>query len=155
MKQLKVEFFVGLFVIAGFIGVSYMAINMGNIQWLSQQNTYQLTGRFSSVSGLKEGASVEMAGVKVGKVVQIVFDPDRFQAIVTMDIPNTIKLPLDSVASVRTTGIIGDKFIKVSSGADEEFMTPGSEFEQTESSMDIEALISKFVFIENVQTKNS
>ena len=146
MKQLKIEFFVGLFVIAGFLCVSYMAINMGNFSLFNEQDSYQLVGRFDSVSGLKEGAAIEIAGVKIGKVATIVLDVENFEALVSMDIPNHIQLPLDSVASVRTSGIIGDKYIKLTVGVEDEKLGPGEEFEQTESALDIEELISKFVF---------
>jgi phospholipid/cholesterol/gamma-HCH transport system substrate-binding protein len=146
MAKLKLEFFVGLFVIAGLVAVSYMAVKMGDISLLEKHSTYSLIGRFDSVSGLKQGAAVEMAGVRVGKVSSIEFDPDRFQAVVTMEIPNHIQLTIDSVASIRTTGIIGDKYIKITQGGDEDYLQPGDEFEQTESSLDIEELISKFIF---------
>lgn len=146
MSKLKLEFFVGLFVIIGLVAVSYMAIKMGDIRLFEQPRYYELVGRFTSVSGLKTGAAVEMSGVKVGRVTDIQFDADRFEAVVTLEIPNHIKLTTDSVASVRTTGIIGDKFIKVSIGGEEEFLEPGDQFEQTESSLDIEELISRFVF---------
>ncbi|WP_144391902.1 outer membrane lipid asymmetry maintenance protein MlaD [Pleionea sediminis] len=146
MSKFKLEFFVGLFVISGLIAVSYMAIKMGDIGLLEEQDHYELSGRFTNVSGLKEGAAVEMAGVKVGRVVAIEFDKERFEAIVTMEIPNGIQLTTDSVASIRTSGIIGDKFVKVTTGGEEGMLEPGDEFEQTESSLNIEELVSKFVF---------
>lgn len=146
MGKLKIEFFVGLFVIAGLVAVSYMAVKMGDVGLFERQSTYTLIGRFDSVSGLKEGAAVEMAGVRVGKVSSITFDAERFEAVVSMEIPNHVQLTIDSVASIRTTGIIGDKYIKVSIGGDEDFLQPDDEFEQTESSLDIEELISKFIF---------
>ncbi len=146
MNKLKLEFFVGLFVIAGLIAVSYMAIKMGDLGLFEEQNNYQVIGRFNSVSGLKEGAAVELAGVKVGRVTSIEFDEERFEAVVTMEVPNRVKLTIDSVASIRTSGIIGDKYVKVTTGGEEALLGPGDEFEQTESSLDIEELISKFIF---------
>lgn len=146
MAKLKLEFFVGLFVLAGVCAISYMAIRMGDIGLFEQQGYYELEGRFDSVSGLKEGAAVEMSGVKVGRVKSIAFDAERFQAVVIMEIPNSVQLSTDSVASVRTSGIIGDKYIKVSIGGEEDVLQPGDQFEQTESSLDIEELISRFVF---------
>ncbi|NVK89110.1 MAG: MCE family protein, partial [Gammaproteobacteria bacterium] len=116
MAKLKLEFFVGLFVLAGVCAISYMAIRMGDIGLFEQQGYYELEGRFDSVSGLKEGAAVEMSGVKVGRVKSIAFDAERFQAVVIMEIPDSVQLSTDSVASVRTSGIIGDKYIKVSIG---------------------------------------
>lgn len=146
MNKLKLEFFVGLFVITGLIAVSYMAIKMGDLGLFEEQDNYQVIGRFNSVSGLKEGAAVELAGVKVGRVTAIEFDEERFEAVVTMEVPNRVKLTIDSVASIRTSGIIGDKYIKVTTGGEEALLGPGDEFEQTESSLDIEELISKFIF---------
>ncbi len=146
MKQLKLEFFVGLFVIVGLVAVSYMAIKMGNFRILEEQNYYTLTGRFDSVSGLKEGAAVELSGVKVGRVLNIEYDIKRYEAVVLMEMPQNIQLPTDSIASIRTSGIIGDKYIKVTIGGEEDMLQAGGTFEQTESALDIEELISKFVF---------
>ncbi|MCO7226691.1 outer membrane lipid asymmetry maintenance protein MlaD [Pleionea sp. CnH1-48] len=146
MRQLKVEFYVGLFVIAGIAALAYMAVKMGDLNLFEQDNSYQVVGRFTSVSGLKDGASVELSGVKLGKVTSIIYDTERQEAVVTMQVPNTVKLSTDSIASVRTSGIIGDKYIKVTPGGEEDFMQEGDEFEQTESALDIEELISKFVF---------
>ena len=82
MRQLKVEFYVGLFVIAGIAALAYMAVKMGDLNLFEQDNSYQVVGRFTSVSGLKDGASVELSGVKLGKVTSIIYDTERQEAVV-------------------------------------------------------------------------
>jgi phospholipid/cholesterol/gamma-HCH transport system substrate-binding protein len=145
MKKENFEMTVGLFLILGLVCFSYLAIKMGGVDFFGS-DSYMVKARFNSISGLKEGASVEMAGVKVGKVISIQFDPDEYDAIVQLNINNGIKLQEDSIASIRTSGIIGDKFVKLTPGGAEEFVEPGSEIEETESAISLEELVSKYIF---------
>lgn len=145
MKKESIEMTVGVFVIVGLVCFSYLAIKMGGVGFF-ETDSYTVMARFNSISGLKEGAAVEIAGVKVGKVVNIQFDPDEYDAIVKINIYQGIKLQEDSIASIRTSGIIGDKFIKLTPGGADEFVEPGSEIEETESSISLEELVSKYIF---------
>ncbi|MDR0339598.1 MAG: outer membrane lipid asymmetry maintenance protein MlaD, partial [Desulfovibrio sp.] len=104
-----------------------------------------LTARFSSVTGLKSGANVEIAGVPVGKVTGIRMD-DSYRAVVTLLINKGVALSDDSIASVKTSGLIGDKYVSLSSGGSETMLADGDQVTETESAVDIEALISKYVF---------
>ena len=141
----SIELASGLFMLLGFICVSYIAIKMGDIG-LMGDNRYLIKARFVSVSGLREGAFVEAAGVRVGKVSSIEFEPQGYLALVTMNIDNNVKIADDSIASIRTAGIIGDKFIKISPGGSGEFLEPGMEIFETEPSINLEELISKYIF---------
>lgn len=145
MKRASVEMSVGIFVLMGILAVGYLAIQLGKME-LMGDNYYTLKARFQSVSGLKNGARVEIAGVPVGKVTSITLDKERMAALVTMKIQKGIEITDDAIASVRTSGLIGDKFIKLSPGGSDEILKDGDLITDTESSVDIEELIGKYVF---------
>jgi phospholipid/cholesterol/gamma-HCH transport system substrate-binding protein len=145
MKRLNIEFVVGLFMLAGMAAFFYLAIKMGDVG-LWQQDGYTVTARFTSSSGLKEGGVVELAGVRVGKVQRIVLDPDRYESVVTLSLEPGVRITEDTIASVRTAGIIGDKFIKLTPGGMDIYLADGDEIIDTESSLDIEELVSKYIF---------
>jgi len=145
MKKMSLEMIVGLFLLAGFACFSYLAIKMGDIS-LFKNETYSVSARFTSISGLKEGSAVELAGVNIGKVSRIQLDPAEYEAIVYMDIDKSVELQDDSIASIRTAGIIGDKFIKLTPGGSDMLLDSGGEIEETESSISLEELVSKYIF---------
>ncbi|MEN8728532.1 MAG: outer membrane lipid asymmetry maintenance protein MlaD, partial [Desulfuromonadales bacterium] len=105
-----------------------------------------VSAKFGSVSGLKSGAIVEIAGVQVGKVTEISFDPDDYAAQVVMSINQGVVLQDDSIASVRTAGIIGDRYIDISPGGSEELLGDGGRIFETESAINLEELVSKYIF---------
>ncbi len=146
MKKVNVELVVGLFMILGFAGFAYIAIKLGDVELFGQQNNYPVSASFNSVSGLKEGAFVEIAGVRVGKVASIRLDPEEYEAVVTLSIDNGVRLQEDSIASIRTAGIMGDRFVSITPGGAEEYIEPGGEIEETESAISLEELISKYIF---------
>lgn len=145
MKKTTVEISVGLFVLAGIICVGYLAIKLGKMEIIGE-NTYTLYGQFESVTGLTRGASVEIAGVQVGQVANIHLDHESQEAVVTMKIEKQVKLSDDVIASLKTAGLIGDKFIKLTPGASDVVLKDGDRITETESGVDIEELISKYVF---------
>jgi phospholipid/cholesterol/gamma-HCH transport system substrate-binding protein len=142
---MNVETGVGLFLIAGVASLGYLGVRLGELG-LAEKNTYELTAKFVSVSGLKQGASVELAGVRVGKVTRIELDPEDYQAEVSLAIDAGIALQEDAIASIRTQGIIGDKFVKITPGGAEELLGAGMEIVETEPAISIEELISKYIF---------
>lgn len=148
MKNIGVNFIVGLFVVAGAALLLYMSINIGGAA-VSNAGHYDLVARFQSSSGLKEGAFVEAAGVRVGVVKRIVFDPKKFESVVTLSLENKVEVPEDSVASIRTAGIIGDRFVKIAPGGSDVNLTNGEEIIETEPSISLEELISKYMFSSN------
>lgn len=144
MKKTSIETSVGIFVLLGLICVGYLTIKLGKME-LVGDNNYPVYAKFQSVSGLKKGSHVEMAGVKIGTIDSITLDKDN-KAIVKMKIDNGLVLTDDAIASVKTAGIIGDKYIKISPGGSDTLLKPGETITETESALDIEELISKYVF---------
>ncbi len=145
MKHQNIELTVGIFFLAGLLSLTWIAMRMGNMGGISQPE-YELQARFVSVSGLKEGAFVEAAGVRVGHVADISFDSETYEALITLSIAESVQVQEDSTASIRTSGIIGDKFVKLTPGGAEELLSAGMEITETESSISIEELISKYIF---------
>ncbi len=136
---------VGVFLLAGFASFTYLAVKMGDLD-LFKKDSYDVTASFTSISGLKEGATLEVAGVVVGKVTKIELNEEEYEATVYMDINKSIQLSDDSIASIRTSGIIGDKFIKLTPGGSDIFLESGDSIDETEASISIEELVSKYIF---------
>ncbi len=145
MKNNTLEMVVGLFMIIGFAAFVYLALQLGEVSFLTSSKTYVIKAEFNNVAGVKKGASVQVAGVDVGQVTSIKLSKDMY-AILSLQIDNSLKVPIDSMASVKSQGIIGDKYIQLSIGGDEKLFKPGEIIKDTESSLDIESLISKFAF---------
>lgn len=143
-KQTKIEIIVGFFMLIGFASISYIAIQLGDLQILGQES-YIINARFTSASGLRTGAFIEAAGVRVGTVDSIEFDAEDYLAIVNLAIDIDVPIHEDAIASIRTVGIIGDKFIKITPGGGE-YLQPGEEIFETEPSINLEELISKYIF---------
>ncbi|MGQ9500311.1 MAG: outer membrane lipid asymmetry maintenance protein MlaD [Dissulfurimicrobium sp.] len=145
MNHIKIDTMVGLFLVVGFLCFTYLAIKLGDVSFLGE-NTYEVAAYFTSISGLKEGADVDIGGVKVGKVKKIVLDQGTYEAKVILAIKNGINIPTDTIASIKTSGIIGDKYISLKPGASKKYLKNGSKIIDTEASIDIEELISKYIF---------
>ncbi|MBN2144556.1 MAG: outer membrane lipid asymmetry maintenance protein MlaD [Candidatus Aureabacteria bacterium] len=145
MKREYLEITVGLFVMIGIFCIGYMSIRLGKLDIFSSRE-YVLKARFTSVSGLKKGARVEISGIPVGKVGDYYLDPKTEVAMVEMMIKKDIKIDTDVIASIKTSGIIGDKYIKLTLGGADQHLKDGDMITDTESGVDIEELISKFVF---------
>ncbi|WP_297826002.1 outer membrane lipid asymmetry maintenance protein MlaD [uncultured Desulfovibrio sp.] len=138
---------VGIFVLLGLICVAYMTIKLGRMEFFSDQG-FELSARFDSASGLRVGADVELAGVPVGRVVGISLDPDplRTQAVVRLRLDTNLHLSDDSMASIKTSGLIGDKYVSLSRGGSETILAPGGVITETESSVDLGSLLGKYAF---------
>ena len=145
MKKINLEMIVGLFLLAGFFSFAWLAVKMGDINPFENE-TYPVTARFTSISGLKEGSTIELAGVVVGKVSNIELDTSDYEAVVHLNIDKTVELQDDTIASIRTAGIIGDKYIKLSPGGSDIILEPGDEIEETEPAISLEELVSKYIF---------
>lgn len=145
MNRLNVEVAVGIFLVAGFLCFAWLSVKLGNVD-LFGGNEYTVKANFSSVSGLKEGASVEIAGVQVGKVSRIRLGGETYEAEVELTIDKEVQLQEDSIASIRTAGIIGDRYVSISPGGSDLFIESGGILFETESAINLEELISKYVF---------
>ena len=141
-KTLKLEFIVGLFFLIGLLCFAYLSVNLAKMS-LTDAGFYKLSAEFENISGLNEGAAVEIAGVKIGEVSEIKLN-DTYAEII-LKIENEVQLRDDDIASVRTKGIIGDKYVKIVPGGSDEILNDGDALIETESTLDIEDLIGKFV----------
>ena len=145
MKKTSIEAAVGIFMLIGIVCVGYLSIRLGKMEW-GGDRFYPVFARFQSVSGLIDGAHVELAGVHVGRVDSIELDPKRQVAVVELKIQKGVMLSDDVIASVKTSGLIGDKYLQLAPGSSDTVLKPGGMITETESAVDIEALISKYVF---------
>ena len=137
------ELTVGVFVLAGLAALGYLSIRLGGLD-LFETGTYDVTARFSSAAGLREGATVEIAGVQVGRVKAIGLEEN--EALVTIRLKSSVKLTQDTIASIRTKGILGDKYISISLGGSQSAIAPGGRIRETEPPVDIEKLIGQFIY---------
>jgi len=145
MKKYSMETIVGIFVFIGLLCVGYLTIKLGKMELMGGDN-YTLYARFNSASGLKTDSSVEMAGVEIGRVSKIGLDLKREMALVTLNIHKDVQITDDAIASIKTSGMIGDKFIKITPGGSDIILQPGGTIIETESAIDLEELISKYIF---------
>lgn len=145
MRKLTVEFAVGLFVLAGIASTAYLAVRLGDLTVFAKDG-YEITARFRSISGLKEGAVIEIAGVRVGTVSKINLDPTDYDAVVHLALKQDVQVQDDAIASIRSTGIIGEKYINIAPGGSDTLLQAGEEIAETESSVSLEELIGKYIF---------
>lgn len=145
MGNSRMEITVGVFLVMGFLALGWLAMQLGEVSWLTGAKSYTLNAEFNNISGVKLGADIQISGVTVGKVRQLHLNEDNL-AIVTMQVDKGVTVPVDSIASVKSQGIIGDKFIQITLGGDEIAYQPGETIVDTESAVDLESLISKFAF---------
>ena len=145
MKKFNTDMIVGLFLVAGFLCFVWLSLRLGEFSFLAARDSYVLSAAFDNVSGLKKGAVVEIAGVRIGSVERIDLDGD-YRAEVAMRIDNGVRIGDDAIASIRTKGIIGDKYVRIIPGGSEDFLGNGDRIEDTESAVDLEELVSKYIF---------
>jgi phospholipid/cholesterol/gamma-HCH transport system substrate-binding protein len=139
----RIEITVGIFVFLGILSMGYMALKLGEVGGLGATG-YVVDASFGDAGGIRPGADVMMAGVVIGRVETISLKKDK--AFLTLRINNGVRLTDDAIASIRTKGIIGDRYVRISQGADAEYLKNGDEIEETESAINIEDLISKYIF---------
>jgi phospholipid/cholesterol/gamma-HCH transport system substrate-binding protein len=148
MKKFNIELIVGVFLVLGFLCFAYLSVKLGDVK-IFGEDTYLVGARFHSVSGLKEGDLVEMAGVQIGKVKSIRLDPADYEAVIRLELQGDVRLQEDSIASIRTSGIIGSKYVDITPGGMEDFIEPGGEIFETESAINLEKLVGKYIFEKN------
>lgn len=142
MEKAKLELIVGVFVLVGLACLAYLSIKLGKLEVIGG-DVYEVEAQFDTASGLKPGASVEIAGVEVGRVRDIGLKDDR--AAVLLVVNNGVKLYSDTIASIKTRGIIGEKFLALSPGGGGDPLKPGDTIRDTESGLDLEQLVSQYV----------
>lgn len=145
MNQKRIEFSVGVFILVGIAAILYLAIQIGSSRFLGSDETI-VEARFSNVGGLNKGSNVMIAGVKVGVVGDIYLDTENMVAMVQLKLQQEIKLYDDAIASIKTNGLIGDKYVALDPGGGGFELEKGEPIVDTESALDIESLISRFAF---------
>ena len=145
MKKYSNETIVGIFVVLGLAAISFMAVRLGNVSFLGD-NTYALYAPFNSVSGLRIGNSVEMLGMEIGRVAAFKMDQERQQAVVELRIQKGVQVFDDAIASIKTAGLIGDKYVALDPGGGGDLLAHGDTIIETESPVDIMELVSKYAF---------
>jgi len=140
----KVEMSVGVFVFLGLLSIGWLALKLGQVGGLGQSG-YTLSADFDDAGGVRNGSDIMMAGVIIGRVDKVTLT-NNDHATMILRIHDGVRIADDSFASVRTKGIIGDRYIRITQGADDTFLDAGSEIEETESAINIEDLISKYIF---------
>ena len=146
MKKTALDFWVGLFVILGFVALLFLALKAGNLSTLSFQPTYSVKMRFDNIGGLKARAPVKSAGVVVGRVSSIGFDDQAYQALVTIDINKQYVFPNDSSAKILTSGLLGEQYIGLEPGGSEQNLKSGDTISMTQSAIVLENLIGQFLY---------
>ncbi len=145
MKKIDIQVLVGFFLLLGFLSLAYLSIKLGEIELLGEKG-YTVYAEFERTGGIKSGATVEIAGVEIGKVKKVSLDSETYQAVIALRIESWVNIQEDAIASVKTKGILGDKYVQISPGGSDVIIQDGGEIRDTESAVDVEELISQFVF---------
>jgi phospholipid/cholesterol/gamma-HCH transport system substrate-binding protein len=145
MQKYSKETVVGIFVLMGLACIGYMTIKLGDVN-LFQDDTYALTARFSKVTGLRSGSLVNMLGLEVGRVGKLSIDQEKQQAVVELRIRKDIKIYDDAIASIKTEGIIGDRYVSIDAGGGGTLLKAGDSITETEAPADLMDLVSKYAF---------
>ena len=146
MERTTLDLWVGIFVVAGLAALAVLALKVGNLSTYNMSETYQLQAYFSNIGGLKSQASIKSSGVLVGRVAQISLDPKRYEAKVIMTIDKRYQFPKDTFANILTSGLLGEQYIGLIPGGEEEFLKAGDEIKKTQSAVVLEDLIGRFLY---------
>jgi phospholipid/cholesterol/gamma-HCH transport system substrate-binding protein len=146
MKKQSLDIWVGLFVALGLLALLFLALKAGNMSAFTFEPTYQVSAKFDNIGGLKPRAPVKSAGVVVGRVSEIRFDDQSYQATVFMKLEERYKFPKDSSAKILTSGLLGEQYIGLEAGGDEAMIVSGSKLSQTQSAIVLENLIGQFLY---------
>ena len=155
MSKKAIETLVGVFVLLGMIGLVFLALKAANLGSFSVGDTYALSARFDNIGGLKVRAPVRSAGVTVGRVTAIELDRKTFQGVVRMEIARSMQFPKDSSARILTSGLLGDQYVGLEPGYQEQNLASGDTIKQTQSAVVLESLISQFLFNKAAEPESS
>lgn len=146
MNRTIIDLWVGFFVAIGIAALLFLALKVGNLSSANFAETYVLQAKFDNIGGLKVRGPVKSAGVVVGRVANIHFDPATYEAVVTMNVDTRYRFPKDTFASILTSGLLGEQYIGLDVGGDEKMLKPGDAIAKTQSAVVLEKLISQFLF---------
>jgi len=154
MNRTIMDFWVGLFVAAGFVALLFLGLKVGNLASFSTDQTYSVRAKFANIGGLKVRAPIKSAGVVVGRVGEIRFDNDSFEAVVTMTLQATYQFPRDTSAKILTSGLLGEQYIGLEAGGDTRMLKNGDQMRLTQSAVVLENLISQFLYSKAAEGKD-
>jgi phospholipid/cholesterol/gamma-HCH transport system substrate-binding protein len=146
MNRTTIDLWVGIFVTIGIASLLFLALKVGNLASAHLSNMYTLEAHFDNIGGLKVRGPVKSAGVLVGRIADISFDPKEYDAVVTLNIDGRYRFSQDTIAGIYTAGLLGEQFIGLKVGGDEKVLEPGETIKKTQSAVVLEELISQFMF---------
>jgi phospholipid/cholesterol/gamma-HCH transport system substrate-binding protein len=146
MNRTVLDLWVGVFVIAGMAALLFLALKVGSMNVVKTTNSYELVAKFDNIGGLKVRAPVKSAGVVVGRVTDVQFDGENFEAIVTLRIDNRYAFPKDTLAAIMTSGLLGEQYIGLDAGGDTQMLKDKDKIFLTQSAVVLENLIGQFLY---------
>jgi phospholipid/cholesterol/gamma-HCH transport system substrate-binding protein len=155
MNRATIDIWVGAFVAAGFAGLLFLALKVGNMASFSLDQTYDVQAKFANIGGLKPRAAIKSAGVVVGRVSNIQFDNATYEAVVTFTIDSRYKFPRDTSAKILTSGLLGEQYVGLEAGGDSKMLEAGGSLRLTQSAVVLENLISQFLFNKAAEDKEA
>jgi phospholipid/cholesterol/gamma-HCH transport system substrate-binding protein len=154
MNRSAIDLWVGIFVAAGFAGLLFLALKVGNLASFSTAEMYQVQAKFANIGGLKVRAPVKSAGVVVGRIADIRFDNESYEAIVSINLGAQYQFPRDTTAKILTSGILGEQYVGLEAGGDGMMLKKGDRLRLTQSAVVLENLISQFLFNKAAEGKD-
>ncbi|HCI13885.1 MAG: outer membrane lipid asymmetry maintenance protein MlaD [Gallionellales bacterium GWA2_60_142] len=146
MERTTLDLWVGMFVVAGIAALVMLAMKVGNLSTYNVSESYEVHAYFSNIGGLKPKASIKSAGVLVGRVTEITLDTERYEARVVMSLDKRYQFPKDTFANILTAGLLGEQYVGLMPGGDEEMLQNGEQLKKTQSAVVLEDLIGKFLY---------
>ena len=153
MNRSTIDLWVGVFVVLGLGALLFLALKVGNLASFNTNDTYQVQARFANIGGLKVRAPIKSAGVVVGRVADIRFDNESYEAIVSMNLEEHFQFPRDTTAKILTSGILGEQYVGLEAGGDGVMLKNGDRLRLTQSAVVLENLISQFLFNKAAEQK--
>jgi len=155
MQRATLDLWVGIFVVAGIAALLFLALKVGNMGAFNGTSTYAVKASFDNIGGLKPRAPIKSAGVVVGRVSGIGFDPKSYEATVTMALDTRYKFPKDTSASIMTSGLLGEQYIALEAGGEEKMLAEGNTLKITQGAVVLENLIGQFLYNKSEGESNS
>ena len=155
MNRATIDLWVGIFVAAGLAGLLFLSLKVGNLATFSTSQTYQVYAKFANIGGLKVRAPIKSAGVVVGRVLNVRFDNESYEAIVGMNLDAGYQFPRDTTAKILTSGLLGEQYIGLEAGGDGVMLKSGDRLRLTQSAVVLENLISQFLFNKAAEGKDA
>lgn len=155
MNRATIDAWVGVFVAAGLAALLFLALKVGNLASFSTSETYQVQAKFANIGGLKIRAPIKSAGVVVGRVSEVRFDNESYEALVTLDLDTRFQFPRDTAAKILTSGLLGEQYVGLEAGGDGVMLKQGDRLRLTQSAVVLENLISQFLFSKAAEDKDA